>query len=325
MGFFTKTHAVKKSTISINSGDADLTSLDPPVLSNIPVLSGNEPRRGSFASHISQMKIITEQNAAKFQTDAQKYTSPTDSEFSVKNMTLVSNGLKGEQERNMILEQQVRMLSHQAAMALDRLSDVNKENQTLKDENNRLKRRASHDIKHRFSFGRRQSSYSSTSTNSSSTNHSVFSANKASAYGSKNSSISSIHTNVDQLKTTNDTFFDEIHQNYQKELNTLRKEVLSSQQELQRSKNEIFDLQQQIIDLTQHVHKLEKENKSLLQKISLKKQKRDVELEFYTSQVQLLNTQLALKTNRTVLLAERLQDYGSIEHSLNNTRTVLGL
>lgn len=322
MGFF-RTHAPKKSTVSINSEDADLTSLDPPHLLNIPVIQ--KERRDSYGSQISQMKVITEQNGYKFQQNASKNIPPTDTEFSVKNITLVSNGIKGEQERNMILEQQVRMLSQQAAIALDRLSDANKENEKLKDENNKLRKRSSDQFKTRFSFGRRQSSASSTASSASSTNTSVFSATNKGHYRSKNSSIMSVSTNIDQLKTSNDTFFHEIHDNYEKELNSLRTEAMASNEEIKQNKLEISQLQQQIDELQYQVQKLQKENKSLFHKLSIKKQKQDIEAEYYNNQLRLLSTQLAHKTTRTMALQERLCDFDVTCQSINNTRHILSL
>lgn len=319
MGFF-RTHAPKKSISSLNSSDADLTSLDPPNLLNIPVINNGHKRHDSFASQLSQMKIVTQQNAQKFQSNATKTVSPTNSEFSVKNMTLVSSGLKGEQERNMILEQQVRILSQQAAMALDRLSESNKENEKLKKENEAFKK----DTKHRFSFGRRQSSLSTTSSGSS-VQTSVFSGGNRANYRSKNSSISSIQTNIDQLKNTNDTFFGEIHQNYEKQLNSMRAEALSSKEELEKNKLVIQSLEHQIEQLQSTIFNLKKENKSIFHKLTNKNQKHNLEIEYYKNQIKLLSTQLAQKAQRTIQLSDRLYAHNQTSHAITNTRKILSL
>lgn len=319
MGFF-RTHAPKKSISSLNSSDADLTSLDPPNLLNIPVINNGHKRHDSFASQLSQMKIVTQQNAQKFQSNATKTVSPTNSEFSVKNMTLVSSGLKGEQERNMILEQQVRILSQQAAMALDRLSESNKENEKLKKENEAFKK----DTKHRFSFGRRQSSLSTTSSGSS-VQTSVFSGGNRANYRSKNSSISSIQTNIDQLKNTNDTFFGEIHQNYEKQLNSMRAEALSSKEELEKNKLVIQSLEHQIEQLQSTIFNLKKENKSIFHKLTNKNQKHNLEIEYYKNQIKLLSTQLAQKAQRTIQLSDRLYAHNQTSRAITNTRKILSL
>ncbi|CCH40823.1 Autophagy-related protein [Wickerhamomyces ciferrii] len=316
MGFF-KSHNSKKSIQSINSDD--LTNLDPPQLNHLPIL---KPRNShdSFISQVNQMNLITETNGETFQSNTKRPQQPSD-DFTVNNITLVSNGLKGEQERNLILEQQVKMLSHQAAMALDKLSESNKENEILQKELKELKTK-----QNKFSIIRRKSSTLSNSTNSTMGN-SVFS-HSAKTFGgsrSKNSSISSIQTNIDQLKHSNDEFLDQINHNHEKELNILQLEIINLKNELINKDSDIEELKQEQLNLQEIIQSLKKENKSILSKLKFQKQKSCVELEYYQNQLTILNNHISSKKSRTLELSHKLQLYNQTKLGIDNTKMILSL
>lgn len=110
----------KNSTSNRDDVDSNLTILDPPELNlhNVP------------SSPMSFRSTSSVTNAKQWGLKSKKS----------KNMMCIQSGLDGERERNHILEEQVQMLSYQAAKALDMVNEVTKANEQLKLENEQLRR-----------------------------------------------------------------------------------------------------------------------------------------------------------------------------------------
>ncbi|KAH3676106.1 hypothetical protein WICMUC_002403 [Wickerhamomyces mucosus] len=204
---------------------------------------------------------------------------------------ITSIGLKGEKERNMILEQQIKLLSKQASIALDKLSEINVENSKLKLENKNLHDKI-YQITNQFNNNDKTiSTYSSSSINSS-----IFSSNLNSI--SQSSSSNTINSQLSYNFNNN---------------NQLEKELNQSKFQLNEKLIEINELKEKILELEIKLENLQKSEKSLIDKIfksnqinkSIEKSLK-LELNYYKLQFKELMNQLANKRENDLLLRDRL-------------------
>jgi regulator of replication initiation timing len=278
--------------------DVDLTTLDIPDLVGVPSL-----KTPYYQTSINHKQQIGQQSPhpAHFIPNAPHNPSPTRSEF--KNMKIVQSGLDGERQRNIILEEQIKMLSYQASMALDKLSELCKENESLKVENNKLKKHS-----------RQLSTASMSAASDLSGQDSVFSEGKQMM--SQASSMQSLKSHL----IRSSAHMDELSQSYQKELNTMRLQMQEMTDELKGNDATILGLQNEIAVLLQELQQQKKDNKRLWHKLILRKTKHDVELELYQTQLDALMEQLQLRQEADLQLRQRLMDYDENKFTLMSSR-----
>jgi chromosome segregation ATPase len=311
MGFFTS-NAKKAVRESYNS---DLTNLDPPDLPNnaekdvLSVISRRDriqqghSRSGSHSQHKS-----THQNAFH---------------------NITSSGLKGEQERNVVLEQQLKILTHQATTAIDQLNELSQENEFLKRQNQELianKRTSS--ASSRASSNKRYVHNDARETSISSTNSSqllsLFSGANEGTIISKGSSMSSISSytqglkqadvdaSMEQIRHSHVSQIKEIKSAFGSRIDRLQNEIESLQKEVQSNGSLIIGYQQKIRSLTYELEKVGSENSSLFQRLINSNKKQKLEIEYYRSQLNETLKQLEETRERDHELRKRVMEYDTL-------------
>lgn len=362
--FSRQTH--QKNAPSVGSSiDGNLTALDPPMLNGVPYYAhsdqsfsqasiGSQPKPSISIDRPSSQDFghLAQKHALQFTMrantqDPTPEASPTASDFqlhanrppqvpssSTRGYGYLEAGLAGEKERNQILEEQVKMLSHQAALALDRLSEVSKENTTLKEDNERLAKRAG-----RFSLVRRQGSTSSTETSVSSGNASVFSSKESGM--SQASSISSLKSH---LVRRNSMYLDELAHSYEKEVNGLKQQlvlsnevvvktqveleqanklVLQLQNELKHNEETISFLRHKVDEVSVFLEDAENENKKLWKRLTTKNKQTEAQIKFYKDQLSDLIKQLMERQEKDLDLRARLMTYSDCKLGVETANTLL--
>lgn len=241
----------------------DLTVLDPPDL--LP---------HHFKEYMENKSSI---NAQSFMHRAKQVTdpSPTDSEFSIKSNNsyfITSSGLKGEQERNLVLEQQVKILSCQAAKALDQLNEITKENEYLK-------RTTGHNMQQSIS----------------STNSSQISSISSDGTMSKGSSMNSLSSFTDNK--------------YDLEIKSLQSEIQTLKRQLSSNNSLIENYKQEHIRLTNELSTIKHKNANIFNKLINSNKKQNLQLEYYKAQLKDLSEQLEDTRKRDHELKQRIMEY----------------
>lgn len=258
----------------------DLTLLDSPTLLNVPFINVN-PKNNSHNSFVHGLKQMSYEN---------NHGSKTDS-FANKRLDIVKAGIKGEQERNAMLEQQVQMLTIEATRAIDQLNELHEQNEMLKKENEALK-------KQRFSM---------------STINSLFSSHNKS--NKKNSMSTSSESTIDS--TTDFSFMMSHHRN-----NSSGSVI----EPLETKKDaEIQQLKLQISEMEKELQQLSKSENSLKYKLNKLRAQNHTEKEFLNNRIKQLVQQLQEKNQKSLQLMDRIQDFNSNFYQIKESRSMVNL
>jgi chromosome segregation ATPase len=237
--------------------------------------------------------------------------------------------LKGEQERNVVLEQQLKILTHQATTAIDQLNELSQENEFLKRQNQELianKRTSS--ASSRASSNKRYVHNDARETSISSTNSSqllsLFSGANEGTIISKGSSMSSISSytqglkqadvdaSMEQIRHSHVSQIKEIKSAFGSRIDRLQNEIESLQKEVQSNGSLIIGYQQKIRSLTYELEKVGSENSSLFQRLINSNKKQKLEIEYYRSQLNETLKQLEETRERDHELRKRVMEYDTL-------------
>lgn len=320
MGFF------KAFTKPVEEEDI-LTSLDIPdmndsILRNIP--PSPNPGHKSYQFMARTTNAMSSQSIHEL--SSYEVVSPSESTFSKSGnasytQLMTSGGLKGEQERNLILEQQVKILSHQAALALDKLNEISKENEYLRNENNELSKRKFRDLI--MKDYRHQTSVSSNGSNGS---------NESSIFSKRNKRVMSQHSCNSSIFSHNQSHTQEfeldglLKKEYEEKIEALNYEISSLRYQIRSNETKMDEFQLQIASLKKLLDLQKAENSSLLTRLYKSKDVKSIELDYYKKQVNELLKQLEEKREADFKLRQRLHDFQNVSSKLiiqrNNSRVI---
>lgn len=208
--------------------------------------------------------------------------APGVSQVSQKIHSGIHSGIRGERQRNLALEQQIQMLSYQASLALDKLSEITRENDTLKMENEKLSSHLRHSVV-------------------TESNESFVTRSEESVFSKGMSQTSSMQS----LKSI-------IPEGEGKEMRTI----------MEHNAQVIEELRSEITRLNGQLQKEVNDKNRIWRNFVQKRSSYEIELDLCKDQLGALTEQLQMRQQADLKLRERLMGYDQCQYTWKGSRTM---